>query len=151
MGTTEDVFTGVATRLDTASIGRYIPQGVYAPTDTPVVRGGLPSDPDRAIAVRVMPAVADVADPFGTFLIAFLVRGLPNDYADSANLTDAVRGNLLGLTDTWFGSTHVVQVRFAGQIDLDEDDANRTRWSLKLLADVDEAPTILRPAGGAWD
>jgi hypothetical protein len=97
-----------------------------------------------------MPASADVIDPFGTFLISILLRGLPNNYSDSSDLADSVRANLLGLTDVWFGASHVVQIRFAGQIDLDEDEANRTQWSVKLLADVDEAPTLLRPAGG-WD
>jgi hypothetical protein len=150
MGSSEDLFTGVATRLDAATVGRYIPNGVYASTDTPIVRGGLPADPDRAIAIRVMPASADVIDPFGTFLISILLRGLPNNYSDSSDLADSVRANLLGLTDVWFGASHVVQIRFAGQIDLDEDEANRTQWSVKLLADVDEAPTNLRPAGG-WD
>jgi hypothetical protein len=150
MGSSEDLFTGVATRLDAATVGRYIPNGAYASTDTPIVRGGLPADPDRAIAIRVMPASADVIDPFGTFLISILLRGLPNNYSDSSDLADSVRANLLGLTDVWFGASHVVQIRFAGQIDLDEDEANRTQWSVKLLADVDEAPTLLRPAGG-WD
>ena len=155
MGTTEDLFTGIASRLDAASIGRYIPDddttSVYQPGDTAIVRGKAPSEPDRAIAWRVMPAAADVHSPFGTFLAAAIVRGLPNDASDASNLTDLVRANLLGLTDVVFGSTHVVQIRFAGQVDLDEDESNRTLWSLKLLIDADEAPTDLRPEGGAWD
>jgi hypothetical protein len=97
-----------------------------------------------------MRTVADVSSPFSTFLIAVICRGMPNDQADAANLADAITGNLVGLTHTPFGATNVVQIRFGGQIDLDEDDLNRTRWSVKLLADVDETPTNLRPEGG-WD
>lgn len=154
MGTTEDLFTGLAQRLDPA-VGRYIPDSdttsVYQAGDTAVVRGKLPSEPHRAIACRVMPAMAEAHSPFGTFLAAAHIRGLPDDASDAANLTDSVRDHLLGLTDAMFGGAHVIQIRFAGQIDLDEDDSNRTIWSLKLLLDVDEAPTNLRPAGGAWD
>ena len=157
MGTTEDLFTGIAARLGAASIGRYITDAdadagaTWQAGDTAITRGKLPSEPDRAIAWRVMPAAADVHSPFGTFLAAAICRGLPDDPADASNLADAIRANLLGLTDVIFGATHVIQVRFGGAIDLDEDESNRTMWSTKLLLDVDEAPTILRPEGGAWD
>jgi hypothetical protein len=153
MGTTEDLFIGLATRLDGAGLGRYVddPDTVWSDGDTAIVRGKLPDEPHRAVAWRVMPAAADVASPFATFLAAAIVRGLPDDPTDASNLADAVRANLLGLTDVTFGGTHVIQIRFGGAIDLDEDASNRTMWSTKLLIDVDEAPTILRPEGGAWD
>lgn len=155
MGTTADLFTGIATRLDTLGVGRYIPptdtSSRYAAGDIAIVRGRLPQGPDSAIALRVMPASADVASPFATFLLAAAVRGIPNDAQNASDLADEVRDNLLGLTGVWFGATHVIQIRFAGQVDLDDDDSNRGQWSVKLLLDVDEAPTILRPEGGAWD
>jgi hypothetical protein len=152
MGTTSDLFNGIADRLQTKGIGKYNadPTIPYADTDTAIKRGGLPTGPDQAIAIRVMPAVADVASPFATFLFQALCRGLPHDVASASDLTDAVRDALLGLTDTWFGSTHVVQIRFSGQVDLDPDQNDRDQWSLKLLLDIDEAPTDLRPEGG-WD
>lgn len=153
MGTTEDLFTGLAARLDAAGIGRYLDDvgSVWADGDTAIVRGKLPDEPDRAIAWRVMPVDLDVSAPFGTYLAVALCRGLRDQADDAANLADAVRDNLLGLTGVMFGGTHVIQIRFGGAIDLDEDDSNRTVWSTKLLLDVDEAPTILRPEGGAWD
>jgi hypothetical protein len=154
MATTADLFNGIATLLQTASVGRYIPKSdttsVYSPGDTAIVRAKLPTSPDSAIALRIMPTSADVSSPFSTFLMQALVRGLPNDADSASNLADAVRDNLLGLTDAWFGDTHVVQIRFSGQVDLDADDSDRDMWSVKLLIDVDEAPTDLRPAGG-WD
>jgi hypothetical protein len=154
MATTSDLLVGIATRLQTSGIGRYIPPTdtatFYQPGDVAIKRGKLPPSPDTAVALRVMPAVADVSSPFSTFLMQALVRGLPNDADSASNLADAVRDNLLGLTDTWFGGTHVVQVRFSGQVDLDPDESDRDQWSLKLLWDVDESPTDLRPAGG-WD
>jgi hypothetical protein len=154
MGTTSDLFDGIATRLTALGVGQYIPKSDtttdYTPGATAITRSKLPSTPDGAVALRIMPAVADVSSPFSTFLMQAMVRGLPNDAESASDLTDAVRDNLLGLTDTWFGSTHVVQVRFAGQVDLDTDESERDLWSLKLLWDVDEAPTDLRPEGG-WD
>lgn len=154
MGTTEDLFTGLAARLDTDGIGRYIPDGstdVFQAGDTAIVRGKLPDEPDRAISWRVMPVDMDVTSPFATFLAVALCRGLRDQPDDAANLADDVRNDLLGLTHAMFGATHVIQIRFGGAIDLDEDESNRTVWSTKLLLDVDEAPTNLRPEGGAWD
>ncbi|WP_434315837.1 hypothetical protein [Leifsonia sp. P73] len=154
MGTTSDLFDGTATRLSAANVGQYIPRSDtttdYASGAAAITRSKLPTAPDSAIALRFMPALADVSSPFSTFLMQALVRGLPNDAESASDLTDEVRDNLLGLTDVWFGSTHVVQVRFAGQVDLDPDESERDQWSLKLLWDVDEPPTDLRPAGG-WD
>lgn len=154
MGATGDLFDGLATTLQTASVGRYIPAtdttDVYADGDTAIVRLKLPTSPDRAVALRVMRTIADVSSPFSTFLIQALTRGLPNDPDDASTLTDDVTAALLGLTHIQMGSTHLVQLRFAGTIDLDEDDSTRSMWSTKFLADVDEPPTNLRPAGG-WD
>lgn len=154
MATTADLFDGVASLLQTAGVGRYIPKtnatSVYASGDTAIVRAKLKPKPDSAIALRIMPADADVSSPFSTFLMQALVRGLPNDADSASDLADTVRNTILGLTNTWFGDTHVVQIRFGGQVDLDADESDRDMWSLKLLIDVDEAPTLLRPAGG-WD
>lgn len=150
MGTTEDLFTGYAALLDTAGVGRYLTTGAYQTTDTAIVRGNLPQTPDRAIGIRSMPAVASPAGTTATYLTQFLIRGTPNSVSDASNLADLTRDTLLGLTNTQFNGTHVVQVRFSGQVDVGVDDLNRDQWSLKLLADVDEAPTNLRPEGG-WD
>ena len=154
MATTSDLFDGIATLLQAAGVARYIPASdavsVYQPTDTAIKRNRLPASPDRAVAIRLMPVLADVSSPFSTFLMQATVRGLPNDADDASNLADEVRDNLLGLTYAWFGDTHVVQIRFSGQIDLDADESDRDIWSVKLLIDADEAPTNLRPEGG-WD
>ncbi|MBO1739667.1 minor capsid protein [Leifsonia sp. TF02-11] len=153
MATTEDLFTGFAGLLQTASVGIYNgdPRVPYADGSTAIVRAKLPAGPDRAVALRLMRTNADVVSPLTTYLMQALTRGLPNDAADASNLTDAVVGALLGLTEVWFGATHVLQVRFAGSVDLDADESERGQWSTKFLVDVDEAPTILRPEGGAWD
>jgi hypothetical protein len=153
MGATGDLFVGIATTLQTAAVGAYLtdPTAVYQSTDTAIVRLKLPTSPDRAIAIRVMRTVADVASPFSTFLVQVLARGVRNNPDDAVQLTDAITAALLGLTNVMFGATHVVQVRFAGTIDLDDDDSMRSTWSTKFLADVDEPPTSLRPDGGAWD
>lgn len=154
MATTEDIFDGLATLLQTANVGRYIPEtdttSVYLSTDTAIVRRGLPLSPDRAISLRPVPVLADVVSPLATVMVQALTRGLPNNAADAGNLAAAVKDAILGLTNVWFGPTHIIQVRFGGSIDLDPDDSNRDQWSTKFLVDVDEAPTILRPAGG-WD
>jgi hypothetical protein len=155
MGATGDLFDGLATTLQTAGVGRYIPPtdttSVFATSDTAIVRLKLPTSPDRAVALRVMRTVADVTSPFSTFLVQALTRGLQNNPADATTLTDAVTAALLGLTGVQMGATHLVQLRFAGTVDLDEDDSMRSLWSTKFLADVDEPPTSLRPEGGAWD
>jgi hypothetical protein len=155
MGATGDMFDGLAGILQTAGVGRYIPPAdttsVFVSGDTAIARLKLPSAPDRAVSLRVMRTVADVVYPFSTFLVQALTRGLPNNPNDAVALTDAVTFAILGLTNIQMGATHLVQVRFAGTIDLDEDDSMRSLWSTKFLADVDEPPTSLRPEGGAWD
>jgi len=155
MATTEDLFDGLATRLQTLGVGRYIPEtdttSVYQPTDTAIVRRKLPASPDRAISLRPVPVIADHISPLGVVMVQALTRGRPNDANDAGNLAGVVKDALLGLTDVWFGPTHVIQVRFGGAVDLDADDSERELWSTKFLVDVDEAPTILRPEGGAWD
>jgi hypothetical protein len=155
MATTEDLFDGFAKLLQTAGVGRYIPDSdttsVFASTDTAIKRSKLPASPDRAISLRPVPVTADHISPFSTVMVQAVTRGLPNDSIDAGNLAAAVKDTLLGLTDVWFGPTHVIQVRFGGSIDLDADESERDLWSTKFLVDVDEAPTILRPVGGAWD
>jgi hypothetical protein len=155
MATTEDLFDGFATLLQTAGVGRYIPEtdttSVYQSADTAIVRRKLPVSPDRAVSLRPVPAVADMISPLATVMVQALTRGLPNNARDAAVLAGAVKDTLLGLTDVWFGPTHVIQVRFGGAVDLDVDESERDQWSTKFLVDVDEAPTSLRPEGGAWD
>jgi hypothetical protein len=155
MATTEDLFDGLATLLQTAGVGRYIPEtdttSVYQPTDTAIVRRRLPASPDRAISLRPVPVIADTISPLATVMVQALTRGRPNDANDAGVLAGAVKDALLGLTEVWFGPTHILQVRFGGSIDLDPDESERDVWSTKFLIDVDEAPTILRPEGGAWD
>jgi hypothetical protein len=151
VGATSDLFDGLATTLQTAGVGQYLTDPTVPYTSgTAIVRLKLPTVPDRAVALRIMRTIADVSSPFSMFLVQALTRGLPNNPDDATTLTDDVTAAILGLTHTAFGATNVVQIRFAGTIDLDDDDSMRSLWSTKFLADVDEPPTSLRPAGG-WD
>jgi hypothetical protein len=155
MGATGDLFDGLAGVLQTAGVGRYIPPTdtttVFAKTDTAIVQLKLPVSPDRAVALRIMRAQADVISPLSTFLVQAMVRGLPNNPNDATTLTDAVVSALLGLTGVMFGDTHLIQMRGGVTVDLDDDESMRSLWSIKFFADVDEPPTNLRPEGGAWD
>lgn len=155
MATTEDIFDGSAKLIQAAGLGRYIPAtdttSVFQASDTAIVRGRLPASPDRAVSLRPVPVIADVISPLATVMLQVLTRGTQNNASDAAILAGAVKDQLLGLTDVWFGPTHIIQVRFGGAVDLDPDESERDVWSTKFLVDVDEVPTILRPEGGAWD
>jgi hypothetical protein len=81
---TNNLLMHLAEQLHNAGVGRWIAPGtgqVYAPTDTAIVLGKLPSTPDKAIAVTPYGVDQDGDDPVntdGTLGIQFRMRGTPD-------------------------------------------------------------------------
>lgn len=154
MTVTEDVLVGVAELIAAADLASWNPVGIYPLSATAIFLKTMPDGdgiPDRVVTLNLIPVTADVSMPYGTYFLQVACRGQRNDPLDVDRVADPVFDVLHGLTGVIFGATRVTQLRFQSGTPMGQD-AN-TRWERadKYLADIDSAPTILRPQGGSWD
>jgi hypothetical protein len=67
------------------------------------------------------------------------------------DIADPIFDILQGLTAQTFGATRIAQLRFVTGTPMGQDANVRWERADRYLADIDTAPTILRPEGGSWD
>jgi len=124
-----NLLTGLATDLQTGSIGTWSTAGVYTPTQTGIVLDVVPQTPDRIITLTDYPVSDDVSGPDSVVGIQVRCRwggADPRLVKDLADLIFQRWQNMCNVTLT--GGVYVVQcLRQSGPVSLGQD-AN-LRWS----------------------
>lgn len=148
MSVTGDILAGIAVMLDAASVATYRADGTaYLASETAVTFKGLPSSPDRVIALAPWGATADQpVITYGQQRVQLMMRGtaVPTDVDD---LADAAFAALHGATDLMFGSVHVVQILRENTIPHGMDEqSNRWLRSDNYVLDVDLPTSTYRPS-----
>lgn len=147
-GPTAAIALGVVAMLQAAGVGTFNPDGEVTDGTVDLVLKMLPSNPDRAIVVDVLPTSDDPANPMGQVAIRLRARGVVNDPLDVDSILDAAFSVLHAASYLDFGG--VVQVtqilRRPNGVTQQGRDA-RGRWlrSDQYVADVDYPPTQQRP------
>lgn len=100
MSWTVDLLTALAERLRVQGVGVWRPSGPeYAPNETAIVFGRLPSTPDRAIALAAYGVDQFADDPVntdGTQGVQLRIRGIPLDPRSVDGIADACFDALQG-------------------------------------------------------
>lgn len=95
---TERAFlAAMAQRLHDANVGVYRPNGGYVATDTAIVFGPLPSNPDRVIALTLYLALDAQVEARSVYRMQVRMRGKVNDSLDPGDLSDAIFPVLHGI------------------------------------------------------
>ncbi|WP_433235533.1 minor capsid protein [Streptosporangium sp. CA-135522] len=98
-GWTRLLLAGLGQLLEDEGAGDWNPEGFYAPTQTAITLGGLPSSPDLAISIATygLGQVGDDVDQTdSSVLVQFRMRGGP-DPRVADDLADAVFNAVHGL------------------------------------------------------
>jgi hypothetical protein len=151
---TTDVLTGIAQLIADAGLGSWNPGGIYALTDTGVFLKTMPDGtgvPDRCVTLNLIPVTANVSMPFGQYFLQVACRGQRNKPLDVDDIADPIFDILQGLTGQTFGVTRIAQLRFVSGTPMGQDSNVRWERADRYMADINTAPTILRPSGGSWD
>lgn len=154
MTVTEDVLVGVAELIAAAELASWNPPGVYPLSATGIFLKTMPDGdgvPDRVVALNLIPVTADPVNPYGQYFLQVACRGNRNDPLDVDRIAEPIFDVLHGLTNQTFGGTHIIQFLFHTGTPMGQDALTRWERADKYLADIDSAPTILRPQGGSWD
>lgn len=154
MTVTKDVLTGIAQLIADAGLASWNQDGVYALADTGIFLKTMPDGtgiPDRAVTLNLIPVTADVSMPFGQYFLQVACRGQRNKPLDVDDIADPIFDILQGLTGQTFGVTRIAQLRFVSGTPMGQDGSTRWERADRYMADIDTAPTILRPEGGSWD
>lgn len=117
---------GLAALLDSVSIGRYDPSGVYAASDVGIAFGGFAQSPTEQIVLTTY-TVSDSAAPSNNSVLGVqvMLRGTADPWSVK-NRSGLIFDQFEGLGNRWFGSLFLVQMwRQTGR--LDGKDANN-RW-----------------------
>lgn len=119
-----DLFTGLATLLDTAGIGTYAATGIYAADQVGIVLGSLPQSPSEAIALTPY-SVSDSADLSDSIIgVQVMLRGT-EDPTSVLDRSAAIFDQFQRLERQTFGGLFVaVMWRQTGRLD-GKDDSNR--------------------------
>lgn len=109
MTTTRQVLDAVTARIAAAGLGKYDPDGIYAPTDTGIVWKVMPPAPDRVIVLNVYGDTTspDPALPGHLWRVQVRTR-TPGHPADVDDLADALHTALTAHRQTW-GHLHVAR------------------------------------------
>lgn len=119
-----DLFTGLATLLDTAGIGVYNASGVYAADDVAVVLGSIPQDPTDVIALTPYIISDDASLNDSIIAVQVMLRG-DTDPRTALNRSAAIFDQFQGLENQDFGSMHLALMwRQTGRLD-GRDDSQR--------------------------
>lgn len=107
---TSDLLRGIATYLDEAGVGVWRELGpAYMPGETGIVLGEVPPTPDRIVGLFLYDEGSE--DGVGTTEPRLQVRTrAPGPNTAVADLADAVREALRGLTRRRFGTAYVAQI-----------------------------------------
>jgi hypothetical protein len=148
-----NVMVGIAGLLNAAGVGKFIPSGVYATTDTGIIFKIMPDGtgvPDRVIVLNAFVLTADVSMPADRVLLQVALRGVRNNPLDVDDLGDAVFDVLHGATYKQFGTASAAQILFSTSVPMGEDALTRSTRADRYFIDLDATPTNLRPTGGSW-
>ena len=128
---------GFAQLLVSADAATWKPSGAYAPSETAVVLGGLPQNPDRVIALAAY-GVADSPDlSDSTIGLQVTTRWGGQDPRDVGKSTTRVFNAFHGLTNTDLPTgIRVVQCLRRSWTSIGQDSNNRWRTVQNFYADV---------------
>lgn len=128
-GFTSDLLTGLAAYLHAAAIGTYKASGAYAATDTAIVLGDIPQDPDNVITLGAYGVSDDVSLSDSVIGVQVRCRAAGADPCPADDMADGIFDLLHGATNlTLAGGVRLVQcLLHSGPASLGQD-ANG-RWS----------------------
>lgn len=141
---TADLLGGLAALLADAGIAEWHPDGSpYAGAGPVITLGGLPDQPDRAIALAAYPLADNPATNDSKVGVQFRCRG-DGDSRTADGLADQVFDLLHGATHLRLDGVHVVQALRQSSAPLDLDATGR--WNRADSYHLDCArPTANRP------
>lgn len=131
-----DLLKGLAQYLNDHGAGVYITSGTYQSTDTAVVFGELPTQPDRAIALTLYGSSDEPVQNLSSVRVQFMLRGAPNLSLDVGDVAAAVFSLIQGLAYIDFGAAHVLQVRRISAVPLGLDQNKRSMRADNYAMDV---------------
>lgn len=137
-----DLLTGIAQYLEDQGVGVYATS--YGPTDTAIVFGEPPIDPNRVIALSLYSAQDHPVQNLSTVRLQVMFRGAPDNTLDAGDLATTVFSALQGITHRTFGAAHLVQCRRVSAVPLGVDDSRRNRRSDNYECDVNTPYTVGR-------
>lgn len=144
MSVETDLLTGIAQTLAAAGVGAF-GAGPYASTDTAIVFGEMPAQPDRCIGLTVYSAQDNATVNYTQYRVQVWARGVPNVSTDAADIQCAVFDALHGLTSQQWGSVWVSQVTRYSLIPAGVDANRRSERSDNYLLRVNPPNTAHRP------
>lgn len=101
----------IAGLLDTAGVAVYKPSSPYAASDTAVMFGEIPTEPDRCVAVNVYDSSDDPRYPRSDVRVQFYMRGVPNNPLDVVDLAAGVFDTFQSLQDATLGTLHLIDCK----------------------------------------
>jgi hypothetical protein len=143
---TTDLLRGLAQFLNDQGIGVvYKPDGGYVAGDTGVFFKGLPTSPNRVVAISAYGATDEAKIALSHLRVQFWFRGNPDDSLDVDDLGDAVFQAMQGLEHQTFGTAHVVQALRVSSVQLGIDGSKRSERTDNYALDVNVPTTTGRP------
>lgn len=129
MSFTKDLLNGIAAYLDDQSVATYRATGAYLTSETAIVVGELPTEPDNAIALVTYPVSDSAALSDSIVGLQVVCRAEAGDPSSADDLADEVFDVMHGVTHVTLASgVHLVQsLRQSGPVTLGED--TNGRWS----------------------
>lgn len=121
-----ELIEGLATLLDSVSIGKYDTAGVYAADDVGIVFGAFTSEPSEQIVLTGY-IVTDSPAPSNDTIVGVqvLLRGT-EDLRSVQNRSGLIFDQFQGLGDRWFSSLYLATMwRHTGQLDGKDENS---RW-----------------------
>lgn len=151
MAATKDILEGIATLLAGAGLGlTYNPNGVYTTGQTGIFMKTMPDAPDRCVTLNLVDTDDHPTMPLGEKMLQVRGRGARNNPLDVDEILDPIFNFLHGRTDVTLGAQTAVQILRKVSAPMGSDDLHRWERADQYYADVDAAPTALRPEGGSW-
>lgn len=136
MSYTADFLTGVATDLNTASIGIWRPAGGYMASETAIAMSRMPADPDRAICLTAYTIDMYPDQAVATLRLQVRSRGNRNAPLDATALDEQTLAYLQGLQNRLYGTCQVNHVLLFSSIPMGADDLDRWEISTNYTVDV---------------
>lgn len=147
-GPTAAIAYGVASMLQSAGVGTFNPDAEVTDGTVELVFKMMPTSPDRALVIDVIPTQDDALNPMGQYAIRLRGRGAPNDPLDVDSILDAAFQVLHAASYLDFGGiVQVTQIlrRPNGVAQQGFDAQSRWLRADQYVADVDYPPTAQRP------
>lgn len=125
-----NLLTGLAVLLDAQSLGTYRASGAYESTETAIVVGQLPQEPDRVIALMCYPVEDDPALSDSIIGVRIRTRWGGLDLRAVQDLSDLIFKYLQGKHQfTLSTNVHVVYSERNSGGPIGQDTSNRWEWS----------------------